>query len=173
METPHSAPKDMMELRRDPAERRGYLRFFYRGWRPTHLGRRWSRTIAWISGLGLTPKILLTLQVKNRNTGRLYSTVLAVVHYQGQRYLVSMLGNRSEWVLDVRAAAGEALIKRGRSRAVKLIDIPTEERAPILKAWSQVATSGRQHLPVPHDAPVSAFEVIAADYPVFRIDPAA
>ena len=26
---------------------------------------------------------------------------------------------------------------------------------------------------VPHDAPVSAFETIAADYPVFRIDPAA
>jgi len=28
-------------------------------------------------------------------------------------------------------------------------------------------------LPVRHDAPVSAFESIAADYPVFRIDPIA
>ena len=82
-----------------------------------------------------------------------------------------MLGNRSEWVQDVRAAAGEAFIKRGRSRAVKLIEIPAEERAPILKAWCRVATSGRQHLPVPHDAPVAAFEAIAADYPVFRIEP--
>lgn len=34
------------------------------------------------------------------------------------------------------------------------------------------ATSGRKHLPVPYDAPVSAFEAIAGDYPVFRIDPA-
>ena len=42
----------------------------------------------------------------------------------------------------------------------------------ILKAWCQVATSGRHHPPVQHDAPVSAFEAIAKDYPVFRIDPA-
>ena len=58
-----------------------------------------------------------------------------------------------------------------RSRPVMLTEIPPEERAPILKAWCQVATSGRHHLPVPHNAPVSAFEAIAPDYPVFRIGP--
>lgn len=31
-----------MTARRDPAERQGYLRFFYRGWRPTRLGRMWA-----------------------------------------------------------------------------------------------------------------------------------
>jgi len=162
----------MTAFRTDPAERRGYLRFFYRNWRPTRLGKIWNRAFAWVSGLGLTPQILLTLQVKNRSSGRLYSTILVVAGHLGQRYLVSMLGDSSEWVQDVRAAGGEALIKRGRSRPIKLIEIPPEERAPILKAWCQVATSGRNHLPVPHDAPVSAFEEIAADYPVFRIDPA-
>jgi hypothetical protein len=55
-----------------------------------------------------------------------------------------MLGDESEWVKNVRAAGGQARIKRGR-----------------------------RHLPVPHGAPVSAFEAIAADHPVFRIDPAA
>ena len=84
-----------------------------------------------------------------------------------------MLGERSDWVRNVRAAGGEAFIKRGRSRPVVLTEIAPQERAPILKAWCQVATSGRHHLPNPHDAPVSAFEEIAADYPVFRIDPTA
>jgi len=28
-------------------------------------------------------------------------------------------------------------------------------------------------LPIPYDAPIAAFEAIVADYPVFRIDPAA
>jgi hypothetical protein len=163
----------MRASRRDPAERRGYLRFFYRDWRPTRLGRIWNRAYAWVSGLGLTPQILLTLQVKIRSSGRLGSVVLVVASHQGQRYLVSMLGDGSEWVQNVRAAGGEALIKRGRSRPVRLAEIPPEQRAPILKAWCQVATSGRQHLPVAHDAPVSAFEAIAADYPVFRIDPVA
>jgi hypothetical protein len=159
--------------RGDPAERSGYLRLFYRGWRPTRLGKIWSGAFAWVAGLGLTPQILLTLQVKSRSSDRLNSTVLVAASHQGQRYLVSMLGDGSEWVQNVRAAGGEALIKRGRSLPVMLTEIPPDDRAPILKAWCQVATSGRNHLPVPYDAPVSAFEAIAADYPVFRIDPAA
>jgi hypothetical protein len=162
----------MRTQRGDPAERSGYLRLFYRDWRPTRLGKIVSGAWAWVSGLGLAPRILLTLQVKDRSSGRLRTTVLVVARHQGQRYLVSMLGDGSEWVRNVRAAGGEAFIKRGRSRPVVLTEIPPEERAPILKAWCQVATSGRQHLPVPHGAPISAFEAIAGDYPVFRIDPA-
>jgi hypothetical protein len=161
-----------MAPREDPAERSGYLRLFYRDWRPTRLGRIVSRAWAWAAGLGLTPRILLTLQVKDRSSGDLRSTVLAVATHQGHRYLVSMLGHRSEWVRDVRAAGGMAFIKRGRSHPVTLTEIPPEERPPILKAWCQVATSGRHHFPLAPDAPVRAFEAIAADYPVFRIDPA-
>jgi F420H(2)-dependent quinone reductase len=162
----------MRPSREDPAERSGYLRYFYRGWRPTRFGRIWNGAFAWVSGLGLTPQLLLTLQVQSRTNGRLRSTVLVGASHEGSRYVVSMLGDNSEWVKNVRAAGGKAFIKRGRLRPVMLKEIPPEKRAPILKAWSQVATSGRQHLPVAHEAPVSAFEAIAADYPVFRIDPA-
>jgi hypothetical protein len=156
---------------KDPAER-SYLRYYYRNWRPTRFGRLWTRAWAWICGLGLTPEFLITLQVKSRSNGRLCSTILASASHEGSRYLVSMLGDNSEWVKNVRATGGEAFIKRGRLNPVKLTELPPQDRAPILKAWCQVATSGRQHLPVPHDALVSAFESIAADYPVFRIDPA-
>lgn len=161
----------MKPSRVDPAEQGGYLRFFYRDWRPTRLARYWNGAFAWVSGLGLTPDILLTLQTKSPGSERLSSTVLAVAEFQGERYLVSMLGDGSQWVRNVRAAGGDAFIKRGRSRPVRLIEIPPEARAPILKAWCQIATSGRRHLPVPYDAPLSAFEEIAADYPVFRIGP--
>lgn len=159
-----------MQSREDPAERTGYLRFFYRGWRPTRLGRLWSRAYAWVVGLGLTPGILISLQTVDRRSGRLSSTVLVVVRYHGERYLVSMLGNGSRWVQNVRAAGGKAFIKRCQRQQVSLTELPPQERAPILKAWCQVATSGRQHLPVSHRAPISEFEAIASDYPVFRID---
>jgi deazaflavin-dependent oxidoreductase (nitroreductase family) len=118
------------------------------------------------------PRILLTLQVKGRSSGRLRPTILVVASHDGRHYLVSMLGDNSEWVQNVRAAGGEAFIKRSRSLPITLTEIPPEERAPILKAWCQIATSGRRHLPVRHDAPVSAFEAIAKAYPVFRIDSA-
>ena len=161
-----------MPRREDPAERTSYLRFFYRGWRPTRLGRWWARLYAWVSGLGLVPRLLLTLQTRDRDSGRVNSTILVVVTYQGQRYLVSMLGEESEWVRNVRAAGGMASVKRGRVQPVRLTEIARGERAPILKAWAKVATSGRKHLPISVDATISAFEAIAHDYPVFRIDPA-
>jgi hypothetical protein len=128
--------------------------------------------LAWFSGFGLLPPILLTLQVRGRRSGLVRSNILVVTQHEGLRYFVSMLGDRSEWVRNVRAAGGEAFVKRGRSRPVKLIEIPAEERGPILRAYCQVATSGRKHLPVSPDASLSEFGAIAADYPVFRIDPA-
>ena len=154
---------------KDPAER-GNLRFFYRNWRPTSFGRMWNRAIASACGLGLLPDILVTLLVRGRRSGRLRTNVLVALSYEGQRYLVSMLGEESDWVRNVRAARGAAFIKRGRMRPVMLTEIPPEKRAPILKAYCQVATSGRHHFPVCYDAPVSDFQAVATEYPVFRID---
>lgn len=148
------------------------MRLFYRGWRPTLVGRWVNRAWALWCGLGLPPHVQLTLQVPGRQSGRLRSNVLVVARYDGRRYLVSMLGDRSEWVLNVRANGGRAFIKQGRSRPVTLTEVPAEERAPILKAYCKVATSGRHHFPVAHDAPLSEFATIVGDYPVFRIDPA-
>ena len=155
----------------DPAER-SYLRFFYRDWRPTRLGKLLTGVLAWVSGLGLAPRILFTLRVRGRRSGRLRDTVLVVAKHDGKHYLVSMLGDGSEWVRNVRAAGREAFVKRGRSRPVRLTEVPVGERAPILKAYCQVATSGREHFPLPHDAPLSEFSAVAERYPVFRIDPA-
>jgi hypothetical protein len=55
---------------RDPAERSGYLRLFYRDWRPTRLGRLVNGAWARLSGLGLTPRVLLALQVRGWRSGR-------------------------------------------------------------------------------------------------------
>lgn len=154
----------------DPGER-GCLRWYYRDWRPTRWGRFSNGLWAWLTARGVLPPVLLTLLVADRRDGTQRSTVLAVVEHEGSRYLVSMLGDTSEWVQNVRAAAGRAHVKRGRTDPVTVTEIPVDERAPILKAWCQVATSGRRHLPVSHEAPVAAFAAIARDYPVFRLDP--
>ena len=158
-----------METHHDPAER-GYLRYFYRDWRPTRLGKLVTRILAWVAGLGLTPRALVTLRVKGRRSGRLHDTVLVAARHAGKSYLVSMLGDGSEWVRNVRAAGGKAFVKRGRSRPVQLTEVPAGERGPILKAYCQVATSGRHHLPLSPDAPLAEFDAVAERYPVFRID---
>jgi hypothetical protein len=35
----------------------------------------------------------------------------------------------------------------------------------------RIALSGREHFPLPAGAPLSDFEAIAGQYPVYRIDP--
>jgi len=52
---------------RDPAERSGYMRLFYRDWRPTRLGRFANRIMAWWSATGLPPSIQQTIEVRGRN----------------------------------------------------------------------------------------------------------
>ena len=50
--------------------------------------------------------------------------MLVPAHYEGERYLVSMLGDGSEWVQNVRAAGGVTFIKRGPSHPIMLVEIP-------------------------------------------------
>ncbi len=56
-------------------------------------------------------------------------------------------------------------------RDIRRADVPVSRRAPILKAYLQVAPGARPHLDVGRDAPLAEFEKVAARYPVFRIVP--
>jgi hypothetical protein len=96
---------------------------------------------------------------------------VAIATVEGKCYLVSMLGPESDWVKNVEAANGNAVIRQGRRRRVHLVAVPPEQRAPILREYVLIAPSGRQHFPVAVEAPLSDFEAIARRYPVYRIDP--
>lgn len=156
----------------DPAERSATMRLFYRNWRPTRLGRWVNRLQGWWSGIGLPPRIMAVLEVRGRTSGRNRSTAVVIATLEGTDYLVSMLGPGSDWVKNVGAARGDAVIRQGRRRPVHLVPVPPQQRAPILQQYVRIAASGRRHFPLPVDAPLSDFAVIAERYPVYRIDPA-
>lgn len=156
----------------DPAERNAFLRLLYHNWRPTRLGRWINRFWAWWSALGLPPKFQAVLEVTGRNSGRKRSNPVVIATVEGSHYLVSMLGPNSDWVKNVEAADGNAVIRQGRRRRVHLVPVPPEARAPILREYVRIAPSGRQHFPLAVDAPLSQFQAIAKRYPVYRIDPA-
>jgi deazaflavin-dependent oxidoreductase (nitroreductase family) len=153
----------------DPAERRLLLRFFYRDWRPTRLGRLANRFAAWVASLGVSP-LLGVLEVRGRKSGQPRSTPVVIATVDNRRHLVSMLGPGSDWVKNVEAAHGDAILRQGRARhPIHLVAVPASERAPILREYLRVATSGRRHFPIAFDAPLSELEAIAERYPVFRI----
>jgi deazaflavin-dependent oxidoreductase (nitroreductase family) len=159
------------QLQRDPAEQHPILRWFYRGWRPTAIGRQVNRLAAWYSGSRWSPTHMAMLEVRGRTSGTLRHSPVVIATVDGHDYLVSILGNGSEWVKNVDAAHGAAVIRHGHDRAVHLALVPASMRAPILSEYVRAATSGRHHFPVPVGAPLSEFASIAEWYPVYRIDP--
>jgi hypothetical protein len=92
-----------------------------------------------------------------------------MVVVDGQRYLVSMLGDNVQWVLNVRAAGGRAVLRSGGREEIQLEEVSDRGRAPILRAYLQRAPGARPHVPVNKDAALSEFEKIAAAFPVFRL----
>lgn len=99
------------------------------------------------------------------------SLPLVVADVGGERYLVSMLGEGTNWVRNVRAAEGEAVLRHGRREEVRLEEVTPERRAPVLKAYLGRAPNARVHIPVDKDASLEEFEEVASRFPVFRIAP--
>ena len=141
----------------------------YRGQRPNWL----ARILNWVSGVvhsaGIAPDYLVSLEVAGRRSGRVVALPLVMVVVNGQRYLASMLGENVHWVRNVRAAGGRAVIRSGGREEVQLEEVLAEHRAPILKAYLRRAPGARPHLPVNKEAPLEAFQKIAAAFPVFRV----
>lgn len=151
----------------------GVKQWMYRGDRPGLLARamNWASAAQFSAGV-LSPPYAVTMEVPGRRSGRLIRVPVAVAEYEGQRYLVSMLGENANWVRNVRANAGLAvLIRAGRER-VRLVEVDARARAPILRRYLAIAPGARPHVPVERTAPLAEFDRIADRYPVFRIVPA-
>ncbi|HKX66493.1 MAG TPA: nitroreductase family deazaflavin-dependent oxidoreductase [Intrasporangium sp.] len=147
-------------------------RRLYDGGRPGALMRAINRVDArlYASGL-LSPRHASTLEVVGRSTGRPVSVPVAIAEHDGERYLVSMLGPQANWVRNVKAAGGHAVLRRGDREKVTLEEMPVGQRAPVLRRYLAVAPGARPHIPVDRRAPLSEFEAIAHRFPVFRIRP--
>jgi len=128
-----------------------------------------NRVWAAVGSSGVASNALVTLEVTGRTSGRPIALPVVLVVVEGQRYLVSMLGENVQWVRNVRAAGGRAVLRSGGREAIHLAEVPTDQRAPILRAYLQCAPGARPHVPVDKDGPLAAFAQIAAAFPVFRV----
>ncbi len=131
-----------------------------------------NRIGAIIASLGITSHLMVSLEVMGRHSGHLISLPLVIVYHNERRYLVSMLGANVQWVKNVMASQGKAILRSGIREQVVLHEIPIDQRAPILKAYLQRAPGARPYISVKNTAPLADFERIAANYPVFEVLPA-
>ena len=143
--------------------------WLYRGKRPNRLARLINGALARLAATGIGPAQLVMLEVAGRRTGKTIAFPVVVADYQGERYLVSMLGDETNWVRNVRAAHGRAVLRRGHREVIRLDEVDPRQRAPILRRYLESSPGARSHIPVGRGAPLQEFVRIAARYPVFHV----
>ena len=146
-------------------------KWLYRGGRPNLVATVVNRCWAAVYALGIVPNYLVTLEVRGRRSGRVISLPLVMAVVAGERYLVSMLGEKVDWVRNVRAAGGDVILRHGRREEVHLEEVAADRRAPVLRAYLTRAPGARPHVPIHKDAPLSEFDRVAPQFPVFLVVP--
>ena len=146
-----------------------FKRWLYQGGHPNAFAKILNKGWALIHSSGIFPNYLVTLEVVGRQSGKVISFPLALTVLNRERYLVSMLGENTNWVKNVRAANGKATLRHGISEQILLQEVEASQRAPILKEFLRHAPGARPHIPVNKNASVSEFEKITLNYPVFII----
>ena len=146
-------------------------RWLYPGGRPNRQARVLNRLSVVQVAAGLLPDRVVTLEVPGRTSGRTVSFPLVAVEQDGATYLVAMLGHRTNWVRNVAANGGRAVLRRRRGGPVdvELQEVDVADRAPILRRFLTLAPGARPHLAVDRHAPLAEFARIAPDHPVFEV----
>jgi deazaflavin-dependent oxidoreductase (nitroreductase family) len=159
-----AVPTSLREARKSSRYERVMNRMWYRLVAAGLVPRRWPGT----------PVIgSMTLEAPGRKSGVMRRVPVTWVEFEGERYLVAMMGEESDWVHNARAAGGAVTFKRGKRRRAVLQELPVAERAPVLQAWYRRTGSStpRKYIGLDPRAPLEAFEKIAPRWPVFRITP--
>jgi hypothetical protein len=144
-------------------------RWQYRGSRPRWSARITNRLGAITLAAGIGPNRAATLELRGHKSGRTISFPVVVADYQGERYLVAMLGQKTNWVRNLRAGDGRAVLQRGQREDVSLVEDLSDKRAAILRRYLELAPGARPFFPVDRRSPLGDFESIVEEYPVFRV----
>jgi deazaflavin-dependent oxidoreductase (nitroreductase family) len=117
--------------------------------------------------------VLRILRVSGRTSGRPHEIPVRIAKLDGQRYVISMLGE-SQWARNLRAA-GEAQLLAGRNvESVRAHEIVGEEKAAFLTWYCQhpeFAQRARYALKADTDQFTPAeLERLCRLWPVFRLE---
>jgi hypothetical protein len=88
-------------------------RWLYRQRHASRLARHLNAVQARLAAAGVGPKWLVVLEVTGRRSGKTISFPAVIADYDNGRYLVSMLGEDTNWVRNVRASGGRAVLRHG------------------------------------------------------------
>ena len=134
-----------------------------------------NRVVILLERLGLSLGTMHVLSVPGRRSGQMRTTPVSLLTVEGERYLVGGMIT-ADWVKNARAAGWGILCYGRKSERVGLVELPEEERAPILRAFPRLVPHGVQFFKHMYGLPADparlpdAFAALAPQCTVFRID---
>ena len=121
-----------------------------------------------LARLGLTGPRTHLLTVPGRKTGRLWSTPISLIEWQGNRYAVAPYGERN-WVKNARAA-GCVDLRRGRRRERLVVEeLRPAEAVPVLREYYRRSLVTHSFFDVTLASPDDDWLADAPMHPVFRL----
>jgi deazaflavin-dependent oxidoreductase (nitroreductase family) len=134
-----------------------------------------NRVVIALQRIGLPLGTMRVLTVPGRTSGKMRATPVSSLTVDGRQYIVGGLAE-ADWVKNVRAA-GWGLLAQGRKKSrVRLVELPVEERAPILRAFPRLVPGGVRFFQQVYELPTDpallpqAFASLATQCTVFRVE---
>ncbi|MGZ4393372.1 MAG: nitroreductase family deazaflavin-dependent oxidoreductase [Gaiellaceae bacterium] len=131
-----------------------------------------NRLVAAATRAGISVWGSRILEVKGRTSGEPRRTPVNVLTLGSSRYLVAPRGH-TQWVRNIRAAGGEAVLILGRRRErVHVAEVPDAGKEEILRAYLRrwKWEVGQFFGGVGPESSPEELARIAPDHPVFRIE---
>ncbi|HMB25632.1 MAG: nitroreductase/quinone reductase family protein [Chloroflexota bacterium] len=116
--------------------------------------------------------VLRILRVRGRKSGRIYETPVRIANWNGQRYVISMLG-KSQWVRNLRADGDVQLLANRMIEPVHASEVVGKDKTAFLTWYClhpEFAQRARYALKVNTDRLTSVeIERLCQLWPVFRL----
>jgi hypothetical protein len=130
-----------------------------------------NRVVMALQRLGFVVGTMHVLAVPGRRSGVYRSTPVSLLTVDGHRYIVAGLDD-ADWVLNARVA-GRGKLHRGRTEEhVSLVELPVEERVPILREFPRLVPQGVPFFTRLYGvtADPEEFAGLVESCPVFRVE---
>jgi deazaflavin-dependent oxidoreductase (nitroreductase family) len=133
------------------------------------LDRIFNRFMGRLLKLGFAPSYMRLLEVRGRKSGKLFTTPVNLLEFQGRLILVAARGETA-WARNARAA-GRVTLRRGASaQSFKVRELADADKPEIIKAFlDRFASQVQRFFEVKSGSPADAFRAVSARTPVFEL----
>jgi len=133
------------------------------------LDRFFNRFMGRLLRLGFAPGYMRLLEVRGRKSGKLFTTPVNVLDFNGKRWLVAARGETA-WARNARAA-GRVVLRRGAStESLTIRELADADKPEVIKAFlDRFKSQVQRFFDVPAGSPADAFRATASRTPVFEL----